>query len=398
MSEKERSTIRHAALAAVIVLAAVALLALFLFSIDDIARFLSGIVSTMSALVIGLCVAYLLSPILSFIENKLFGRIQKGKKLSRLRRILSLILTYALIIGMLYGFYLVIVPNVADNFHIFTDKYGSEDKALESIESFISDTPILKDHSDSIMSFIRKESKSIIDILYKSVMPIIEKYAVSFANAVWAILVGFIYSIYVLAHKEKLSAIVKKMMYAFFGKKTISGISTFIGLLDVNFGKYLRGKIIDSIIVGIVSAIVYMLFGIKFYPVLAIIAAVTNMIPFFGPFIGAVPAGLIVLIAQPEKLILLFLIILVLQQLDGNILDPMIVGGQVGLIPIFTMSSTILFGGIFGIPGMLLGVPIFASSYTLLGQLIRKRLSNKEKIKNPPELSNNTLSSEKAEN
>ena len=147
--------------------------------------------------------------------------------------------------------------------------------------------------------------------------------------------------------------------------------------LSVFFGKYIFGKVVDSIIVGIVSYFIYWVFGYKFYPRLALIAGVTNMIPFFGPFIGAVPAGLLVLIAQPEKFIWLLVIILVLQQLDGNILDPMIVGNEVGLIPVFTMSATLLFGDLFGIPGMLLGVPIVATVYTLVSEEVIKRLRKK---------------------
>ncbi|MBE6543802.1 MAG: AI-2E family transporter, partial [Ruminococcaceae bacterium] len=188
---------------------------------------------------------------------------------------------------------------------------------------------------------------------------------------------GIIFSIYILCYKEKLLALVKKLFTAFLSESRFSFIRKILGITDQKFGKYIWGKVVDSIIVGIVSYLIYWVCGYKFYPLLALIAGVTNMIPFFGPFIGAVPAGIIVLIAQPEKFIWLLVIILVLQQLDGNILDPMIVGNEVGLIPVFTMSATLLFGDLFGIPGMLLGVPIVATVYTLLGETVVKRLKKK---------------------
>jgi predicted PurR-regulated permease PerM len=325
-------------------------------------------------------IAYFLNPLLNFFEKKVFKKVYQKNKYSKLRRGLSIVSVFIIVLLTLFLFVMSFIPQLTESINSLIENYGTVDKAISSINSFLQSNKFTAPHYDTIISTFMEYEEKIFTAIYsaiETVVPLVISYTVGLMKGFYNVIVGIIFSIYVLCYKEKLMALLKKLSTAFFAEKNVAFAKKLLGIVDLKFGKYIWGKVIDSIIVGVVSYIIYWVCGYKFYPLLALIAGVTNMIPFFGPFIGAVPAGIIVLIAQPEKFIWLLVIILVLQQLDGNILDPMIVGNEVGLIPVFTMSATLLFGDIFGIPGMLLGVPIVATVYTLLGETVVKRLKNK---------------------
>ncbi len=343
-------------------------------------NFLSLIFSSLSSLLVGIVIAYFLNPLLNFFERKVFKKVYPKVKYSKLRRGLSIICVFLVVILVIFAFIMSFVPQLSESVKSLLDNYGTPEKAIASVNAFLKENRFTAPHYETIINTVIKYEDKIFSAIYSAAevaIPLVIGYLIGLMDGIYTLVVGIIFAIYVLCYREKLLALAKKLTLAFINQKHYDYSLKILGLLDVKFGKYITGKVVDSIIVGIVSYIIYWIFGFEFYPLLALIAGVTNMIPFFGPFIGAVPAGIIVLIAQPEKLIWLLLIILVLQQLDGNILDPLIVGNEVGLIPVFTMSSTLLFGDLFGIPGMLLGVPIVATIYTLLGEAVGRRLSKK---------------------
>lgn len=361
-------------------LSAAILVFFLIYQYEKVFDILKAIFTPLSSLLIGVVIAYFLNPLLNFFEKKVFKKVYKNKKYSKLRRGLSLICVFLIVLFALFLFVMSFIPQLSESVNSLMDNYGTVEKATASINGFLKTNRFTAPHYDTIISTLMEYEQKILSALYSAlekVAPVILDYTVNLMKGIYNVIVGIIFSIYVLCYKEKLTALMKKLLSAFLSDKHFSFIKKILKITDVKFGKYIWGKTVDSIIVGIVSYIIYWICGYKFYPLLALIAGVTNMIPFFGPFIGAVPAGIIVLIAQPQKFIWLLVIILVLQQLDGNILDPLIVGNEVGLIPVFTMSATLLFGDLLGIPGMLLGVPIVATIYTLLGETVIKRLKKK---------------------
>lgn len=361
-------------------LASVVLFAFLIYEQEKTLNFLKTVLTPLSSLLIGVVIAYFLNPLHNFFENIVFKWVFPKKRFSRLRRALSIICVFLVVIVALYLFVMSFIPQLTESINSLVENYGTVDKAISSIHAFLKENPLTAPHFDTIISTFVKYEQKIFTAIYETaekIIPVVVNYAIGLMKGTYNVIIGIIFAIYILCYKERLIAIIKKLFTALFSEKNFAFIKKFLFITDKKFGKYIFGKVVDSIIVGIVSYFIYWVFGYKFYPLLALIAGVTNMIPFFGPFIGAVPAGLIVLIAQPEKFIWLLVIILVLQQLDGNILDPMIVGNEVGLIPVFTMSATLLFGDLFGIPGMLLGVPIVATVYTLVSEEVVKRLRKK---------------------
>ena len=191
-------------------------------------------------------------------------------------------------------------------------------------------------------------------------------------------MIGIIVSFYILGNKEKLNIQAQKIVYALSPKKYIENISNIYHLSSDIFGKYIIGTLIDSLIVGILCFVGMAIFKMPYALLISVIVGVTNIIPFFGPFIGGIPSFLILFIIEPIQALWFALFIFVLQQVDGNILKPKIIGNSIGLSGLWVMFSVIIGGGLFGISGMILGVPLFAVVYLIISDVIHKRLKDKK--------------------
>ena len=148
--------------------------------------------------------------------------------------------------------------------------------------------------------------------------------------------------------------------------------------MDRKFGKFIEGKLLDSTIIGIIALIALMIMGMPYYQMLALVIGITNIIPFFGPFIGAFIGGFIILISEPSKLIAFLIMVLILQQLDGNLIGPLILGDSLGLPPIWIMIAIVVMSGLLGFFGMLFGVPLFAVIYTLVQEAVDSKLKKRK--------------------
>lgn len=192
------------------------------------------------------------------------------------------------------------------------------------------------------------------------------------------LLLGIFLSVYILSSREMLFGQLKKLSRALLPARAYAGGRHILHEIDRKFGKYIQGKLISSAILGLASCILFGAVGIPYFQMITLIVTVTNLIPFFGPFIGAIPSALIILIADPDKLIIFIILVIVLQQIEGNILEPYILGDSLGLEPVWIMVAIVVMGELFGILGMVLGVPLFAVLYTLIGELCDKRLKKKK--------------------
>lgn len=191
------------------------------------------------------------------------------------------------------------------------------------------------------------------------------------------LILGVFLSIYFLSSREFLLGQFKKFFRALLPASVYSGGRHILQETNRKFGKYIQGKLMSSAILGIVSFILFWLTGIPYFQMITLITTVTNLIPFFGPFIGAIPSGIIILIAAPDKLLIFIILVLILQQLEGNILEPQILGDSLGLSPVWIMIAIVVMGELFGIMGMVLGVPFFAVIYTLISETCNRRLKKK---------------------
>lgn len=196
-------------------------------------------------------------------------------------------------------------------------------------------------------------------------------------KAFWNFIIGFIISIYVLGSKEKFAGQAKKIVYALFDRKTGNEVISTFRFIHGTFIGFIGGKIVDSVIIGIICFICTNIIGTPYAILVSVIIGVTNVIPFFGPWIGGIPSALLVLMVDPLQALYFIILILIIQQFDGNILGPKILGDSTGLSGFWVIFSITIFGGLFGVPGMVVGVPIFAVFYagvkTIVNRALRKR-------------------------
>jgi len=355
--------------------------------------------------IIGLVVAYLLSPVVEFFENKCFfplgawcgktfeGRLPrpgrkkpgKEKKPSRLPRIFSIILTFILTITLVSGLVVMVVPKLIDTVYAVAQSLPGyfvkmERWAIELSASYPEVGAFIEEQFNDV-------SESVVNWLKTNLLPHMNQLVgtltsgvVGFASSLMDMFVGLIVAIYVLFSKERFVAQAKKMAYALFPVKGANLILKLTRRADGMFGGFIKGKIIDSSLMGILCFI-----GMSALPFLhspytlliSVLIGVTNIIPFFGPFIGAIPSALLLLMVDPWKCLWFILFILVLQQLDGNVIGPRILGDSTGLSAFWVMFAIMVFGGLFGFVGMIIGVPAFALVYSLVVEYVESRLARR---------------------
>lgn len=199
---------------------------------------------------------------------------------------------------------------------------------------------------------------------------------------------GFIIAAYFLASKTKLISQTKQIMYSIFSVKTANAVILKFRYIHKVFGGFIRGKLLDSLIIGVLCFLGTSLLGIPFAVLVSVVVGITNIIPFFGPFIGAIPCAVLILLYSPLKCLYFVIFVVALQQFDGNILGPKILGDSTGLSSFWVLFSIIVFGGLFGFVGMLIGVPLFAVIYSLVGGVIQSRLTKKKMSINSEDYSN----------
>ena len=192
------------------------------------------------------------------------------------------------------------------------------------------------------------------------------------------LIIGYIISIYILFDKEKFKAQSKKLLYTFFNNEQVNIILENTRYTDRVFGGFFAGKLLDSLIIGILCFIFMILFKMPYPLIIAVMVGVTNIIPYFGPFIGAIPSAFLIFLVDPGKCLMFIVFIFVLQQIDGNIIGPKILGSKTGLSSFWVLFSLLIFGGLFGMVGMLLGVPLFSILYSFINGVLKRRLKEKK--------------------
>ena len=250
-----------------------------------------------------------------------------------------------------------------------------------SVQEYIDNLGIQLDIEETFNDYFLQFTANILDFGLEYVEPAFNATAsVVAGTASWImnILLGIIISIYMLINKDKLIAQVKKLLYAIFPETVANKTVNVTRKTHEIFGGFLTGKLLDSFIIGIICFVVMSIFDIKYALLISIIVGVTNIIPFFGPFIGAVPSVFFLMIVDFWQAVWFIVFIIILQQFDGNYLGPKILGSTIGLSPFWIIFSVIVMNGLFGIFGMFVGVPLFAIIYTLVKEFAENRLNKKE--------------------
>ena len=213
--------------------------------------------------------------------------------------------------------------------------------------------------------------------LLSSLLPVMGDMVKNVFSSLWNIILGIIISIYMLIDKEKLCALIKKITYATFSKEWTLKLIDLTRRTNDTFGKFIIGKIIDSTIIGILTFIILSIFDMPYTILISVIIGITNIIPFFGPFFGAIPSFVIIMFVSFPKAIWFLIIILIIQQLDGNIIGPKILGDSIGISAFWILFSLLIAGKVLGLTGMIIGVPLFAVVYSVIKEIVESNLKKK---------------------
>lgn len=357
-----------------------------LYRFDAISAFIGEILKSGEPVIIGLVLAYLLMPTKRTIEKFVYGLLrkkkikkEKAKHIAKYIAITGSVLFLFVIIAVLIA---ILVPA------LLTSIFGLIEAMPRYIESFvewIEDTG-LADSSAALMigDAITSLTSELQTWAKNEILPLVQEYLGQITSGVLAVvkailnfIIGIIVLVYVMSIQETLTGQCKKIIYAIFPAKKGNIIIDTVRKSNEIFGGFVTGKIIDSAIIGVIAYIGCMIMQTPSALLVAFIVGITNVIPFFGPFIGAIPSILLVLIQSPIHALYLAIFILVLQQVDGNIIGPKILGDSTGLSSFWVLTSILIAGGLFGFFGMLLGVPTFAVIYYIVQQIITYRMEKK---------------------
>ncbi len=365
-----------------------------LFYNSDIIRNIKSIIEVIMPVVFGLVIAYLLTPILNFVEEKILNPLfdlckwKKTKTRIKITRAISIVITSLLVIFLIYVLIAMLVSqivpsikNIVNNFDSYINNFSTWLNNLlegnQDLKSFI------LPQVDRFSFELEKWLDDTASLLEKSseVLKTVSLSILSFLKTTWNFIIGFVISIYVLCSKETFAAQGKKLIYAMFETDTANHTLNSLRFVHRTFIGFISGKILDSIIIGLLCFIGTSIMNTPYAVLISVIIGVTNVIPFFGPYLGAIPCSLLLLIVDlthPMTCISFVIFILILQQVDGNIIGPKILGDSTGLSGFWVIFSITVFGGLFGIIGMIIGVPIFAIIFAFVRGLVNKSLDKKK--------------------
>ena len=335
---------------------------------------------------LGIVMAYLMCPTynatVKWFYKVIKDRLKTPKKAMKLSRVVGTLVSLLIIILVIVGLIMMIIPNLYESITTLVPRLpGYVNSTIKLIEAHLNDDNVV---SKYISENLEKVSDNLGEWLQNKLLPasevIISRVSSGVAatiDGIFDFLVALIICVYILNSKELFIAQSKKFINAVFSKSHAEAIFELGRISNNTFGGFINGKIVDSIIIGILCFIAMTILNLPMAMMISVVVGVTNIIPFFGPFIGAIPSALLLLLIKPVAALEFVILIVVLQQLDGNIIGPKILGKATKLSSFWVMFAIIVGGGLFGFLGMILGVPVFAVIYSYLAKGINRRLNKK---------------------
>lgn len=356
-------------------------------------RFLSKLASILAPVLYGAAIAYLLTPVMSWLEKAIragWKRLFPKKELkprSGGLRLVSILLTEAVVIFLLYLLMSVLIPQLVDSVTTLINNAEAYYRKVYTWANGLLDSE--NEIAVWLAGLITERYTDGMAFLTDKVLPWAQKAVVPLTNGIWSgirgavgfafdLIVGIIVSIYLMGMKEKSLARCCKAVYAVLPEKKADAVMRGTRTVDHIFSGFVRGKLLDSLIIGILCFIGCSLMNMPYTPLVSVVVGVTNVIPFFGPFLGAVPSAFLILLVSPKQCLIFVIFIVVLQQFDGNILGPKILGDATGISSFWVIVAILVGGGFGGVLGMFLGVPVFACAQELVKFLMDRRLRRRD--------------------
>lgn len=360
------------------------------YKLDTIKEILGQLSSILRPFTFGFVVAYLLLPIFNTLVRKTnpwFSRvIRNPKKAKSFNKLFCSLISVTFFLLIVVALLSMVLPQLAESVMGLLEKlpeYLNRTEEWLTVHLF-SNNPILEGNvqqlyasvSSSLMEWANTQLvPQLLEVMKGNFVGSFVSNTISFLKTV---LVGFISAVYMLNSKDTFSAQGKKLIYSMFHTDTANVILENIRFVHKVFGGFITGKLLDSLIIGLITFFAMSILQMPYVLLISVIIGVTNIIPFFGPFIGAIPSTLLIILVSPLQGVYFVIFILILQQFDGNILGPKILGDSTGLASFWVMFAILLFGGMFGFAGMVVGVPLFAVIYSAVSGLVNCSLEKKK--------------------
>ncbi len=351
--------------------------------ISNVIRMIIGI---LKPVIYGMAIAYLLNPIVKKVDQHMIPYIKKHfpkvKNAEKISRGTGIFLAILLLISIISALCNMMLPELYKSIWNMVSTVPSQlNAAVDQITNMMAKETttgqilanVLSQATDFVQNWLKTDLLDQVNVVMSNLTVGVINIVSELFNGV----IGIIISIYVLWGKETFSQQAKKMVYAIFKPNQANMILHLTIKSNEIFGGFIIGKIIDSIIIGLLCFIGLTILDMPYTLLVSVIVGVTNVIPFFGPYIGAIPSAILITLSNPIKGLYFLIFVLILQQVDGNIIGPKIIGNSTGLSAFWVVFSILLGGGLFGIPGMILGVPTFAVLYYIVTMLVNHNLERK---------------------
>ncbi len=362
------------------ILASGILCAFVLFKMPVIISVLKGITEILKPFLYGVVFAYLLAPLCNKIEEKLFQIFPKAKtKARRFICFIAIVISLCVAIAVIWLIIMMIIPQVWDSVMKIIQMVPQKLIVVNNwIEHMLENQPELQAYFEEFSSQAESNIDSLLNVdTIQKVQSIINSLSVQLfgvLGVVKNIFLGLLISAYLLGSRKLFGAQAGLILHGVFSDKWAKIIEEEIRYTDKMFNGFLVGKIIDSAIIGLLCFAGTSIMGFEAPAFISVIIGITNIIPFFGPFIGAIPCGLLLLLENPMHCLYFIIFIFVLQQLDGNVIGPKILGNTTGVSSFWVLFAILLFGGMWGVVGMVMGVPLFAVIYDIIRKLVYRGL------------------------
>lgn len=350
-------------------------------NIEALWSFITYIIKIFMPFIIGVMIAFVLNVLLNVVENKLFKKLSEknGKVWKKIKRPTSLITTFIIIIALIAFILGLLIPQLQNTVTIFTENFDSYKKeSIEILDKIGIDNKDIK----ALNKNIEKIKEEVTDYVGNNKQEIVQTtfgVASSVVGTITSLVLGIVFAIYILLKKEDLARQSKKVLKAYLPEKKEKRIREIADLSNKTFGNFISGQCLEALIIGILCFIGMLILQIPYASTISVVVGFTALIPVFGAFIGTVIGAFLILMVDPTKAIIFIIFILILQQLEGNLIYPKVVGKSVGLPGIWVMVAVTVGASIAGVLGMLLSVPICSVLYSILKTDVNNRIDQKNK-------------------
>lgn len=373
----------------------VAIIIFALVNFDKIITALNYVLNILSPFIVGVLLAFVLNVLIKFIETKIFGKIKKGKVWKKIKRPISITVSLILVGLIIYFVMNLLVPQLRNSVSLFTDTLPEyKEDIINILEKFdVEETTVAK-----VGEYLDNFTKVITDYIKgnsKDVLSITTEVATSIISIVSKGIISIVFAIYIIAQKETLKRQVDKLMNAYLKPKVSNKISDIAVMSNKTFSNFVTGQCLEAIIFGLLCFFGMLILRLPYASTISVVLGFTALIPVFGAIIGTILGAFLILMVSPVKAIIFVVFVIVLQQLEGNLIYPKIVGKSIGLPGMWVLFSVTIGASIAGIWGMLIATPLFSVLYSIFSKTVNDRI-NKNKVAIKVEEKNDKLEEKKA--